>query len=123
MEYKPGSCNIGMRERRNRAVLGASGLLAASLLVGATVYLQLPEYIYIFSFIPFFLGFEGALQALYGFCAHYGQKGVFEKDGNLVEIGDPDHLEADHKMAMKIHAYSLISAGIATTIVYVALQI
>lgn len=120
-EYVPGKCNIGARERNNRYIIGASGNIAAALAVGVTVYYELPSYVAIFSYIPFFLGFEGVFQALTGFCVHYAQKGVYEKDGELEEVESEEDHEKDFRKAMRIHAASLIAAGVSTAIVYLAL--
>lgn len=120
-EYIPGKCNIGARERNNRYIIGASGITAAALSVGITVHYSLPDYILIFSYIPLFLGFEGIFQAVTGFCVHYAQKGVYEKDGELEEVENEEDHQKDFQKAMKIHAASIIAAAIATAMVYIAI--
>lgn len=120
-EYVPGKCNIGVRERNNRYIIGVSGLIAAALSVGATVYYGLPNYVAIFSYIPFFLGFEGIFQAITGFCVHYAQEGVYEMDGELEEVESKKDHEKDFRKAMRIHIASVIAAGISTAMVYLSL--
>ena len=120
-EYVPGKCNISARERNNRYIIGASGLIAAALTVGLTVYYDLPSYVAIFSYIPFFLGFEGVFQAITSFCVHYAQKGFYEKDGELEEVESEQDHEKDIRKAMRIHLASLLAAGVSTVMVYIAL--
>ena len=119
-EYDPGVCNIGPRVRNNRYILGASGITAAILSVAVTSYFSLPSYVLIFTYIPFLLGFEGVFQALTGFCVHYAQKGVYEKDGELEEVEEKEHHRKDMRKAKHIHAASLISAAAATALVYLS---
>lgn len=120
-EYIPGKCNIGARERNNRYIIGASGITAAVLAVGLTVYYSLPDYVLIFSFIPFFLGYEGVFQALTGFCVHYAQKGVYEEDGELQTVENNEDHQKDINKAMRIHVASLIAATVSTAMIYIAL--
>lgn len=120
-KYIPGKCNIGARERNNRYIIGASGITAAVLAVGLTVYYSLPDYVLIFSFIPFFLGYEGVFQALTGFCVHYAQKGVYEEDGELQTVENNEDHQKDINKAMRIHVASLIAATVSTVMIYIAL--
>ncbi|MFO7794419.1 MAG: hypothetical protein R6V35_05610 [Candidatus Nanohaloarchaea archaeon] len=116
-EYKPGKCNIGKTEKRNRAILGASGLLTAALMAGLIVQQDLPNSIMLFTFIPFLLGFEGIFQALNSFCVHYAHKGVYNEGEGLKEVTDEESREKDKDKAKRIHGASVISAAICTVVV------
>lgn len=123
MDYEPGKCNIDSRERVNRAILGASGLLASALMAGLIVYQGLPDYLLIFTFIPLFLGFEGVFQALTSFCAHYAHKGVYVEGQGLAEVEDEKDRELDEKKAMKIHVASLLASAFTSAFIFFSLTI
>jgi len=116
-EYKPGECNIGKTEKRNRAILGASGLLTAALMTGIIVQQDLPGFVMLFTFIPFLLGFEGVFQSLNSFCVHYAHKGVYNEGNGLKQVSDQESMEKDSQKAKRIHASSIVSAAICTVAV------
>lgn len=113
-EYKPGECNIGKTEKRNRAILGASGLLTAALMAGIIVQQGLPKSVMLLTFIPFLLGFEGIFQALNSFCVHYAHKGVYNEGEGLKDVPDKESREKDAQKAKRIHGISIISSAICT---------
>ena len=116
-EYKPGECNIGKTEKRNRAILGGSGLLTAALMTGIIVQQDLPNFVTLLTFIPFLLGFEGIFQALNSFCVHYAHKGVYNEGEGLQEVPDEESREKDSEKAKRIHGASIISSAICTVAV------
>lgn len=122
-QYKPGECNVGKTEKRNRAILGGSGILTAALMAGLIVQQSLPNFIMLFTFIPFLLGFEGVFQALNSFCVHYAHKGVYNEGKGLKEVADEESKEKDHEKAKRIHGASVISAAVCTVVVTAVVMI
>ncbi len=116
-EYKPGECNIGKTEKRNRAILGFSGLLTAALMSGIIVQQDLPNAVMLFTFVPFLLGFEGIFQALNSFCVHYAHKGVYNEGEGLEEVSDSESRQKDVEKAKRIHGVSIVASAICTIVV------
>lgn len=117
-DYSPGECNIGDKEKRNRAILGVSGLIAATLMVGVIVQQGLPNFILLFTFIPLLLGFEGIFQALNSFCVHYAHKGVYNEGNGLKQVNNSEDHEKDKRKAKRIHKVSIAASAIVTAMLY-----
>jgi len=69
--YAPGICNIGMRNRLGRL---AFGLLFFSFGVWSWTFLRVNYFHPVFKlylFIPFYLGFIGIYEAVFGFCVYH----------------------------------------------------
>jgi len=121
-EYNPGECNIGAREKSNRAILGASGLVTAALMAGVIIQQGLPDYVLLFAFIPLLLGFEGVFQALNSFCVHYAHKGVYNEGDDLKEVESQEAHEKDEREAKRIHGMSIAASATVTVVLYVVLM-
>ena len=121
-EYNPGECNIDAEEKRNRAIIGASGLVTAALMAGVIIQQGLPDYVLLFAFIPLLLGFEGVFQALNSFCVHFAHKGVYNDGDGLKEVGDKNAHEKDEKEAKRIHGMSIAASATVTVVLYVVLM-
>ena len=120
-DYNPGECNIDAREKRNRAIIGASGLVTAALMAGVIIQQGLPDYVLLFAFIPLLLGFEGVFQALNSFCVHYAHRGVYNEGNGLKEVEDQEAREKDEKEAKRIHGMSIAASATVTVVLYVVL--
>jgi len=121
-DYNPGKCNIGAREKRNRAIIGASGLLTAALMTGVIIQQGLPDSVLLFVFIPLLLGFEGIFQALNSFCVHYAHKGVYNVADDLKEVENQEDHEEDERKAKRIHGMSIAASATVTFVLYVVLM-
>jgi len=78
LAYKPGACNIGMRNRVGRFVFG---LFFFSLGVWTWAFLTVNGFHHatkVFSFIPFYLGFLGFYEAILGFCVQHAHRHTFD---------------------------------------------
>ena len=121
-EYRPGECNIGSKEKRNRAILGSSGLITAALMTGVIIQQSIPDFVLFFVFIPLLLGFEGIFQALSSFCVHYAHKGVYNEGNGLKEVEDTESHQKDEQKAKRIHGMSIAASAAVTVILYVVLM-
>ena len=120
--YQPGVCNIGRGERRKRRVAGLAAFLAGGVYVGAVLWLSLPP-TYLLGTVGFLLGgFVGVFQDYYRFCVAFGALARYDLSGSTGEAGSVAEVEAvrrDRMRALQILAYALVSAVIATGLVYV----
>ncbi len=121
--YEPGVCNIGRSEIGKRYALAALGLGAAALLCIAVLAFGLPRPILLVSFIFLLLGFEGRYQGLFGFCAGFAARGIYDFTGSEGKRGRITRKEfhgKDMRKAMRIHAYSIASGVAVVAIIYLA---
>ncbi|QLC34943.1 hypothetical protein EFA46_011835 (plasmid) [Halarchaeum sp. CBA1220] len=120
--YRPGSCNIGVQERRRRYVYAAAGFVVAAALVAAVAVGALPEALVPAVFVPLAVGIEWLLQASRSFCVVLGTLGKysFEAAGEVGTVDDPDARREDRSSAIRITATSVVVAALLTAVAYVA---
>lgn len=121
MNYSAGACNIGRKEIRRRYALGAIGFIMAALFAYSLYLLHAPAWTYLFSIVPFVIGFEGFYQGYLHFCAGFAAMGVYDLTGSGGKAGKvtngKDH-KKDLSEAAKINGYSIASAAVAAFIVF-----
>jgi len=77
-QYKPGVCNIGMR---NRLIRFAYGLFFFSVGVWSWAFIVVNDLHPAFKialFIPFHIGFLGMIQAILGFCVFHAHRKSYD---------------------------------------------
>ena len=78
MTYRPGVCNIGIWNRLGRLAYGIF-FLGLSLWVRDFIIVNgFPFYSKVVLLIPFYFGFLGAYQALFGFCVLHSKRRTFD---------------------------------------------
>jgi hypothetical protein len=120
-EYQAGVCNIGKNEKRKRYTLAVVGFVIAALAVYAIASLALPRWVYLPSFIPLVLGYEGFYQGYFSFCAGFAAAGISDftgSGGSRGKVTDQKSHAKDMQKAMQIHIYSIISSIIIVAIIY-----
>jgi hypothetical protein len=123
-EYKPGVCNIGKNETRKRYAMGAAGFIMAAAFALGTVSAGLPGWVLLVSFIPLVIGFEGAYQGRFRFCAGFAAAGIYDftgSGGSRKKVTGKEAHRKDMGMAFRIHAYSLVSGAVVAAIIYLLL--
>lgn len=121
--YVPGVCNIGPEEIRRRKAIGWTGLVAAIALLAILFAIHANPWWRAFVFLPAVVSAMGFLQARFGFCSAYGQKGVSGMTGlgAVQPVTDAASLAKDRNTANRIVAYAAI-VGIAVTALAVLAQ-
>ncbi len=117
-EYRPGVCNIGKDEIRERYALAFMGFMISALLVSSVILYHLPRWSLLASIIPLALGFEGFYQGHFRFCAGFAAAGVYDVGNSKKKVTDPNDHTKDMRKAKQIHAYSIVSAVLIAVVVY-----
>ncbi len=120
--YEPGVCNIGRDETRKRYALAAFGFVAAALFCLALFAFELPRTALLVSFAFLLLGFEGLYQGLFGFCAGFAARGIYDftgSGGGRGRITKEEFHRMDLHKAMRIHMYSIVSGIAVSVVIYV----
>ena len=76
--YQPGVCNIGLRNRLARLAAGLFFFSSGVWLWALARVNGLPLPFLLIMILPFFLGFLGIYQALFGFCAYHSRRHTFD---------------------------------------------
>lgn len=109
--YKPGTCNIGAREKRVRVMLG---VVFAVLSVGFFVFFGGSKYAP-WIFAPLFVSALGFVQARQNFCVAYGLAGKYSMNefGNAKKVANAGAHDKDvnHSIVL-IFASAVIAAGL-----------
>ncbi len=123
-DYVPGVCNIGKSETGKRYALAAAGFVIAAGYVLAAGPLGLSHLALVLAFIPLVIAFEGLYQGYFHFCAGFAARRMFDLSGSgggMGKVADEDAHNQDMEKAKQIHAYSIVSAIVATAIIYAAM--
>lgn len=77
VEYSPGQCNIGPRGRRRRA---AGGVALLAIVLGTAAWLRVTgaRDWTLLLFLPIFVAFVAILEAAFGFCVIFAERGVYD---------------------------------------------
>jgi hypothetical protein len=120
--YRPGSCNIGERQRKRRIGVAAAAFTAAAAYAGAVAVGALADPLLVGVFVPLAVGFEWALQASTGFCVRLALLDRYDfrsADGGAAgTVTDPSHRRADHEYAAKITVTAVALAGATTAVAW-----
>lgn len=121
--YRPGVCNIGRNEIRKRYASGVIFLFVGGILVALVSALSLPKLSVFLCVVPLFLSAEGFIQGYFRFCAGFAARSIFDFSGSSSEKGSVNDGEAhrlDMRRAKRINLYSIATAAIATSAIYLA---
>jgi len=122
--YRPGYCNIGRTEQRQRYRYAAVGALAAVGYVAAVVLTRLPSLLVVGVFAPLALAFEFLVQARTQFCVRFALLGRYDfsgSGGDAGDVTDPEQRRADAVSAAKVTFVAVLAAGVTTGALYALL--
>lgn len=117
--YRPGHCNIGRQERRQRSIVAAAAFAASALYALASAASYVPTSLLPAVFIPLSIGFEWGLQAWTSFCVRLALLSRYDVGGDGGSVRDPDHRHADRTQAAKITASAVVLAAVTTALLTV----
>lgn len=124
-EYRPGACNIGRRQRRERALVSVAGFVTAAVIVAAYLAGGIPGVFLVVVFVPLAVGFEWAIQAYTSFCVVLAARGRYdfsgEEGGSAGAVSSSAAQRADEVMAVKVTGAAIAVAAAVTAGVVVAL--
>lgn len=78
--YRPGVCNIGLKNRLGRLGFGVFFFALAWWCWELIFVNSFPNVFRLFLFIPFYLGFLGIYEALFGFCVILSRQKRFDME-------------------------------------------
>ncbi|WP_248895586.1 hypothetical protein [Haloplanus halobius] len=121
MEYQPGQCNIGSRQRRRRAALAVASMLVALGIVGGYLADELPRFALVVLFVPLAMAFEWGIQAYESFCVRLAVFGRYDFSGSGADdavgtVSDPAARRADRRSALRISVVSVVLAAVTTAL-------
>ncbi|SEA22795.1 hypothetical protein SAMN04488065_2352 [Haloplanus vescus] len=118
MSYQPAQCNIGRRQRFQRAAYAAVAVLVAVGMVVAYLLDAFPRLLLVGVFAPLALAFEFALQAYESFCVSLALLGKYdfsgESGGTKGTVSDPADHHDDQLYALRITVVSVALAAVVT---------
>ncbi len=109
-KYIPGTCNIGIQERKLRRMVGWIG---TALYLALMIYFHLaafPKWANYFLFIPALLGAMGLLQDYAHFCVNFGLRGLFNVDKEAFQTDTV--LEDAYRTLDRQKAWGIIFTGV-----------
>ncbi|MFB6110904.1 MAG: hypothetical protein ABEJ35_00045 [Halobacteriaceae archaeon] len=116
--YRPGTCNIGAKERERRrrwALLAVGGAVAYLALVWAV---GLPRFLLSGVFVPVTLAAEWAIESRERFCVRLALRGRYDVDGRRGRVPDTEARRADASTAVRITALASVIGLVVTALVY-----
>jgi hypothetical protein len=116
--YRPGACNIGTRQRRQRYRLAGGALLAGVVYVAVVALSSVPAALALGAFVPFSLGVEWYLQGRRSFCAALGFAGRYEFEDDAGEVADTDARTTDRRYAFRLTVLGLFGGGGLSLVAY-----
>lgn len=116
--YRPGTCNIGTRQRQRRYRLAAVAFLAGVVYVAVVALSSAPTALELGAFVPFSLGVEWYLQGRRSFCAALGFAGRYEFDGGSGEVPDEDARTTDRRYAFRLTVLGLVGGATLSLVAY-----
>ena len=118
--YQPGVCNIGSAEIARRMRAGWIGVGTTAILGLVLVLSHVPVVWRLSLSVPAFLAATGLLQGFMHFCAAFGMRGVFNfgKVGKVEEVRQAEYRRKDRQNALQILAYSVLTAIVVATAVF-----
>jgi Na+/proline symporter len=112
--YKPGVCNIGPAEIRQRQRVGYIGLAVTVVFLVVTFAFGWATPWRLFAFVPAVASASGFLQAQLHFCARFGAKGLF----NFGQLGAEENvMEAEFHRKDQRKAALILVLSVAIGIV------
>jgi hypothetical protein len=120
-KYIPGVCNIGPAEIQKRRQIGILWSIVSIALFVILFLLNLPTWTRLFIFLPTIVAFSGWYQAIFHFCAGYGNKGLYnvaKSVGKSDTVEQAEFRKIDKKKAQQILTLSIVSAAIVSIILY-----
>ncbi|GGL62104.1 hypothetical protein [Halocalculus aciditolerans] len=118
--YRPGYCNIGREQRRQRYLVSAAAFGAAAVYVAAYLAGYLAEPLLLGVFIPLSIGYEWLLQAYTAFCVRLAFRHRYDFSGDATcdcgagRVSDAEARRADQLQATKITAVAVLLAAVTT---------
>lgn len=125
-EYRPGTCNIGQRERRVRYGFAVVGFAIAAAFVIAVVLNTLPRWALILTAAPLFGGFVSYFQGRESFCVGYAFAGIYnvgDSVGDHASVSNDDAIRRDRRNALSLLARAAVPAVVVTLLLYVFLPV
>jgi len=121
LEYIPGVCNIGPKERVLRVKAGkiCAGIFVVLFLI--LYFTHAPAGLRFFLFLPAFVGSLGFIQNGMRFCVNYGFRGLFNVEksaGNADTVEQAEYRRVDQEKAVEIISYSVITGLLATFLTF-----
>lgn len=126
VQYEPGVCNIGARERRRRRWLGVTGFVLAAVYVAVVLYAELPAVLLLGAFAFLLPGFMGVLQDRAKFCAGFAVREQYDFSGSGGESGfvrDKSAVPKDRVNATKQVLAAVLGSLVLTGAVFAAGQV
>jgi hypothetical protein len=123
VNYQPAQCNIGRRQRRQRAAYAGVSALGAAAFVVAYLVGAIPQLLRIGVFAPLSLAFEFTLQAYESFCVGLALLGKydFSGEGETGGVTDPSNRRDDRLYALRITVVSVTLAALVTAVLVAVL--
>lgn len=119
--YRPGTCNIGDQERRQRRRLSyVATVLGIGWVVGVWLG-YLPEPLLLVVFIPAMLAVEWSIESRTAFCVRLAARGRYSFDGRTDRVADEANHDVDVARAVRITVSAALVAAAITAVLYVLL--
>jgi uncharacterized membrane protein len=112
--YRPGVCNIGPDEIRQRRMSGYVGLAVAVVFLVLAFALGWPAWVRLFVALPVALAATGFLQAAFHFCVRFGTQGLFNfgELGTQEAVHETEYRRKDQRKALLIVGLTAIIAAL-----------
>lgn len=117
-EYQAGSCNIDGIERTRRWQMGFASFALAVVYAGVVVLGGFPVAYLLGTFVFFYGGALGVLQAQKEFCAAYGMMGRYGFDDGDGWVEDAGDRWQDRKRSLLIIAQATAAALLGTSLLF-----
>lgn len=119
--YRPGACNIGTRQRRQRYRLAGVALLGAAAYLALVGLSDAPTVLTLGTFVPFSLGVEWYLQGRRSFCATLGFAGRYAFEASEGSVTDSEAVRADRRYAFRLTLLGLLGGALLAVGAYATL--